>query len=219
MPPHRRDGLLLALATGVVGVTFGVLAESAGLSIWQGVAMSAFVFTGASQFAAVSVVAGGGTIAAALASGMVLAARNTLYGQVVRRLLPARLLPRIAGSHFIIDETTAMATAQDDDESARDAFWVTALSLWSFWQLGTVLGMLAGQSMADPNLFGLDAAFPAAFIALIVPQLRRASGLRAALVGGGIAFVAIPLTAPGVPILLSAVGVAAGFSALRSETP
>lgn len=219
MSPHRRDGLLLAAAVGIVGATFGVLAETAGLTVGQGMAMSALVFTGASQFAAVSVISSGGTIAAALGSALILAARNTLYGQAVRRLLPSRLLPRIVASHFVIDETTAMATAQEDDTAGRDAFWFTAISLWTLWQLGTIGGMLAGRSVADPSLYGLDAAFPAAFIALLVPHLQRRSGLLAALVGGAIALVAIPFTPPGLPILLSALGVLAGLRALRSESP
>ncbi len=210
---------MLAAATGVVGATFGVLAETAGLTIWQGMAMSVFVFTGASQFAAVSVVAAGGTIGAALASALILAARNTLYGQAVRQILPDRLIPRIASSQFVIDETTAMATAQEDDHSARDAFWFTAVSLWTFWQLGTVVGMAVGEVVADPDVYGLDAAFPAAFIALIVPHMRRKSGLRAALAGGSIALLTIPFAAPGIPILLSSIGVVAGLGALREEAP
>jgi len=210
---------VLAAATGVVGVTFGVLAETAGLTLWQGMAMSVFVFTGASQFAAVSVISAGGTIAAALASALILAARNTLYGQAVLRILPERLVPRLASSQFVIDETTAMATAQDDDDTARDAFWFTAVSLWMLWQLGTAVGMAVGEVVADPNVYGLDAAFPAAFIALIVPHLRRRSGLLAAITGGSIALVTIPFAPPGVPILLSALGVVAGLGALRREAP
>ena len=210
---------MLAVATGVVGITFGVLAEAAGLTLWQGMAMSVFVFTGASQFAAVSVISAGGTIAAALASALILAARNTLYGQAVIRILPERLLPRLASSQFVIDETTAMATAQEDEATARDAFWFTAVSLWTLWQLGTAIGMAVGEVVADPNIYGLDAAFPAAFIALIVPHLQRQSGLRAAIAGGSIALVSIPFAAPGVPILLSALGIFAGFDALRQEAP
>lgn len=210
MTQHRKDGILLAVATGVVGVTFGVLADSAGLTIAQGAFMSAFVFTGASQFAAVSVISSGGTIAAALGGALVLAARNTLYGPAVRAMLPNRLLPRLGAAQFVIDETTAMATAQPDRHSGRDAFWVTSIALWTLWQVGTLVGMLAGRSIADPSAYGLDAAFPAAFIALIVPHLRRVEGRIAAAVGGLAALIAIPFTPAGVPILIAAVGVVAG---------
>lgn len=200
---------------GVVGLTFGVLADAAGLGLAQVVAMSALVFTGASQFAAVSVVDSGGSGIAAVGSAMLLAARNALYGPVVGRLLPSTLLPRAVGAHLVIDETTAMASVQDDDETAADAFWWTGIWLWVLWNLGSVLGVFVGSVLGDPGTWGLDAAFPAAFVALLAPHVRAAPGRVAAVVGAAIAIAAVPLTPAGVPLLLAAVAVLPALAVRR----
>ena len=124
MTSHRREAFVLTVATGLIGITFGVLADSAGLSLVQAAALSALTFTGASQFAAVSVVGAGGNPVAAVGSGLLLAARNSLYGPVVAPVLRSRPGRRAVAAHFVIDETTAMASAQDDPVDARDALLV-----------------------------------------------------------------------------------------------
>lgn len=210
MAEHRRQGLLLAVAVGVVGLTFGVLADAAGLSLAQVVVMSALVFTGASQFAAVSVVDGGGSGAAAVGSALLLAARNALYGPVVARLFPVPRPARAAASHFVIDETTAMASVQPDDAQAADAFWFTAVWLYSLWNIGSVGGVLLGEVIGDPETWGLDAAFPAAFVALLAPHLRARPGQVAALVGAGLAVATVPITPAGVPLLVGALAIVPG---------
>lgn len=212
---YRRNSILLSVATGIVGVTFGVLAASADVSLPRAMAMSAFVFTGASQFAAITVVGAGGTQIAAVTSGLILALRNGLYGPTVVGLFPSSTLKRLGAAHFVIDETTAMAAAQVDDDIARKAFWTTAIWLWILWNLGTVIGVLAGENIADPNRWGLDAAFPAAFVALIVPHLRTTPGRVAAAVGALVAVALLPVTPAGVPILASSLGVLAGMAVLR----
>ena len=213
---YRRDSILLSAAVGVIGVTFGVLAATSGFSLAQAVAMSALVFTGASQFAAVTVIASGGTEIAAVSSGLVLAFRNMLYGPSVSRLFGTSLAARLGSAQFVIDETTAMATSQPNDELGRKAFWTTALWLYSLWNLGTVFGVVVGGVMADPLAWGLDAAFPAAFVALIGPHLRTAPGKAAALTGAAIAIALLPLAPPGVPILAAGLGVVVGALAQRS---
>lgn len=207
MPPHRREGLFLAIAVGVVGLTFGVLADAAGLALAQIIAMSALVFTGASQFAAVSVIDGGGSGGAAVGSAMLLAARNALYGPVVGRLLPTRAVPRAIGAHLTIDETTAMASVQVDDATASDAFWWTGIWLWSLWNLGSIGGALLGAVIGEPETWGLDAAFPAAFVALLAPHLQTSPGRVAAFLGAGIAIATVPVAPAGVPLLLAATAV------------
>lgn len=207
---YRRNSILLSVATGVIGITFGVLAATAGFSLPQAVAMSALVFTGASQFAAATVINAGGTELAAVSSGLFLALRNALYGPSVVSVLPRSLAGKLGAAQFVIDETTAMATAQTDQETARKAFWTTAVWLYTLWNLGTVVGVLAGKSIADPNAWGLDAAFPAAFVALILPHLGTVPGRTAAMVGGAVALALFPFAPPGVPILASSVGVVAG---------
>ena len=211
MVPHRREGLLLAIAVGVVGLTFGVLADAAGLELAQIVVMSTLVFTGASQFAAVSVVDGGGSGGAAVDSAMLLAARNALYGPVVARLLPSSRVPRMVGTHLTIDETAAMASVQHDDVRAADAFWWTGLWLWSLWNAGSIAGALIGAVIGDPETWGLDAAFPAAFVALLAPHVRSSPGRVAALVGAALAVVTVPIAPAGVPLLVAAIAVVPAF--------
>src|SRR4029450_11560862 len=205
-----RDALAIGVAVGVFGVTFGVLAVATGLTVAQACAMSLLVFTGGSQFAAVGVIDAGGSPASAVGSALLLAARNGMYGVALSRTIRVRGGRRLVASHLVIDESTAMATAQADPETAERAFWLTGTSVFVCWNLGTLLGALGGDAIGDPATFGLDAAFPAGFLALIAPSLRRRDGQAAAVAGGLIALVTIPLVPAGVPILLAAVGVVPG---------
>ena len=211
MPPHRRDGFLLAAACFLIGITFGVFADSSGLGLGQASALSVFTFTGASQFALVSVSAGGGTTVAAVGGALLIGARNALYGPSIVPLLRGGRMRRAVAAHFVIDETAAMATAQDEPEQAREAFRGTGLWLFAFWNVGTIVGLVAGNAMGDPGVLGLDAAFPAAFVALLVPHLRTRPGRVTALLGGTIALVAVPFSAAGAPMLLAALAVPFGL--------
>ena len=203
--PPVRDGIVLGAAVGVFGAGFGVLAVTTGLSIAQAMAMSVLVFTGGSQFAAVGVIDSGGTVTAAIGSALLLGARNGIYALTVSRLLPGAWWKRLIAAHLTIDESTAMATGQNEERHRAPAFWAAGLSVFVFWNVGTLLGALSGSGLGDPSDLGLDAAFPAGFIALVVPALRRAPARAAAALGGLIALVCIPLTPAGVPILAAAV--------------
>ncbi|MHB1139006.1 MAG: AzlC family ABC transporter permease [Microthrixaceae bacterium] len=202
-----RAGVLISLAVGIVGITFGVLARGAGLSLLQCVAMSALVFTGASQFAVVGIAAAGGSTVAALGAASLLAARNLLYGPVVARWLHGPRWQRLALAQLVIDESAGMGAAQPDGPRARRGFLVTGIGVFVCWNLGTVAGALAGDVIGDPERFGLDVAFPACFLALLGPHLRTLPGRVAALLGAGFALVAVPLVPVGVPILLSALAI------------
>lgn len=201
--PYWRDCLVVSLAVGVIGVTFGVFADAAGFDLAQIVVMSALVFTGASQFAAVGVIDDGGSGGAAVGSALLLAARNALYGPVARRALPSSMPARLASAHFVIDETTAMAAAQDGRRDARGAFWFTAVTLWLCWNGGSIAGARLGAVLGEPETWGLDAAFPAMFVALLAPHVRTAAGRTAAGVAAAVALGAVPVTASGIPILLA----------------
>jgi 4-azaleucine resistance transporter AzlC len=207
----RRDALIVALAVGVFGVAFGVLAVATGLSPAQAQVMSLLVFTGGSQFAAVGVIDAGGTAAAAVGSAALLAARNGLYGLSLNEILRGPRRRKLVAAHLVIDESTAMATAQPDRQSAERLFWFTGLAVLVCWNVGTALGALGGDAIGDPETLGLDAAFPAAFVALMAPHLRRRDGLVAALCGGAIALVTVPLVPAGVPILLAALAVVPAY--------
>lgn len=202
---HRRDSIALGAAVGVVAITFGVLATTADLSLAKTMALSLLVFTGASQFAAVGVIASGGSPVSAVGGALLLAARNSLYGMRLSERLSAAGWKRIPGAHFVIDETTAMSVAYDDDEvAATEAFWWTGFALFIFWNAGTAVGFLVGEAIGDPNVWGLDAAFPASFVALLGPHLATSPGRVAGIVGAAIAIVAVPFTPAGAPILLAA---------------
>ena len=210
--PHRRDGLVLAVACGLIGLPYGVLADSAGLTMAQAVTLSVFTFAGSSQFAFVSVISGGGNPATAVGGALLLAARNALYGPVVTPVLREGAFRRAVAAQFLTDETTAMASAQDEPNTARDAFWFTGLAIMSLWVAGTMAGVLLGGNLEDPGAWGLDAAFPAAFVALLVPHVGTRAGKVTALVGAVIALVSVPITPAGAPILMAALAVGPGMA-------
>jgi 4-azaleucine resistance transporter AzlC len=210
-PAYAADALGIGVATGVYGISFGVLAVAAGLSTLQACAMSLLVFTGGSQFAAVGVIASGGAASTAVVNALLLGVRNAAYGLSLTALLRGSPLRRGVAAQLVIDESTAMARAQDDPGDARGAFWLTGLSVFVCWNLGTLGGALAGGGLGDPARLGLDAMFPAAFLALLVPQLRQPGAPAAALVGGLIAVVALPLTPAGIPVLVASLGVLVAF--------
>jgi len=178
----------------------------------QAVALSVFTFAGSSQFAYVSVISGGGNPATAVGGALLLAARNALYGPVVTPVLRGGWFRRAVAAQFLTDETTAMASAQDESNSARDAFWFTGLAIMFLWVAGTVVGVLLGGSLEDPGAWGLDAAFPAAFVALLVPHVGTRAGKVTALIGAVVALVAVPTTPAGAPVLLAALAVGPGMA-------
>ncbi len=213
-PPNEGRSLaasciVLGAAVGAFGIAFGVGSVSAGGSVAVTCAMSLLVFTGASQFSAVSVVAAGGNLVAALGGASLLAARNGVYGLAMSRTLTGGIGRRAIAAQLTIDESTAMATAQPSHDQARTAFWWTGLSVYVFWNLGTLIGALAGTAI-DPATYGFDAAFPAGFVAMVVPHLRSREGRRAALIGGTLCIALIPFLPIGLPILCAALGVLVG---------
>lgn len=172
------------------------------------------MFTGASQFALVGVVAaGGGVWAGALAAGL-LGTRNALYGLRLSSILDVRTWRRPLAAHFVIDETTAMAIARADPSLSRFAFWATGLALFVLWNSGTLAGALATHAISDPRVFGLDAAPPAAFLALLAPRLRAREPLAIAIAAAVVAIAVLPFVPPGVPLLVVALMVSA-YGVLR----
>ncbi|MDE3132013.1 MAG: AzlC family ABC transporter permease [Acidobacteriota bacterium] len=220
-PPQRvaiaRAAAGIGVYAGGFGLAFGAVATAAGLSVPQAVALSVVMFTGASQFALVGVLAAAGSPLAAVATALLLGLRNTFYGVPVAHLLRPCGVWRFLTAHFVIDETTAMAVAQTERRDGRFAFWATAVCLCAMWNLGTLAGALVGSSI-DTAALGLDAAAPAIFLALLWPQLARA---RAPIVAVGATVVALALvtvTPAGVPIMAAAaVAVAAGLTPPRER--
>jgi 4-azaleucine resistance transporter AzlC len=201
-----RDAVSIGLATGIYAVSFGVLSVAAGFSVAQTCVMSLVTFTGASQLTFVSVLGAGGTAAAALPPALLLAGRNTIYALSLKSVLRSGRLRRAVDAHLVIDESTAMAHAQKEPADKRRAFLLTAVAIFITWNAGTLLGALAGGGLGDPRDYGLDAIFPAIFLALLVPQVRDRAALGAALLGAAIALVLLPLTPAGVPVMAAVLG-------------
>jgi 4-azaleucine resistance transporter AzlC len=201
-----RDAVSIGLATGIYAVSFGVLSVAAGFSVAQTCVMSLVTFTGASQLTFVSVLGAGGTAAAALPPALLLAGRNTIYALSLKSVLRSGRLRRAVDAHLVIDESTAMAHAQKEPADKRRAFLLTAIAIFITWNAGTLLGALAGGGLGDPRDYGLDAIFPAIFLALLVPQVRDRAALGAALLGAAIALVLLPLTPAGVPVMAAVLG-------------
>ncbi|HEX6076504.1 MAG TPA: AzlC family ABC transporter permease [Micromonosporaceae bacterium] len=202
-PGLTRDVGALAVATALVGASFGAIAVAAGLSVWLVVAMSVFVFAGASQFAAVAVIASGGSPLAAVLAGLVLNVRHVPLGLAVGDILAGSRSRRLLGSHLLVDEGVAFALAQSDPRRRRLAYWFTGVSLFVAWNVGVAAGAVAGRGIGDPAGLGLDAAFPAALAALLLPSLRQRQPRRVALIAVLLALATTPVLPPGVPVLLA----------------
>ena len=203
----RRVVLRAAVSIGVYaaafGASFGAVATGSGLSVGQAMVLSLVMFSGASQFAFAGVAAAGGSALTAVAASLLLGLRNAFYGVSLSGVLAPRGLARLWTAHFVIDETTAMAVAQPSPRLQRYAFWSTGLILCGLWQLGTLVGALVGGAV-EPADFGLDAAAPAVFLALLWPRLREPGARWVALAGAGVALALVPVAPQGVPVLAAA---------------
>ncbi len=211
-----RDGLAVGVATGAYGLSFGAVSVAAGLDVLQTCALSLLVFTGASQFALVGVLAAGGAPLSGALTALMLGSRNTLYGLRLAPLLDWRGWRRVAASHLVIDESTAMAVHRDSRAAARAGFLSTGVSVFALWNLATLVGALAGSALGDPRTFGLDAAVGAAFLALLWPRLGTALHRAVGLAAVALALGLVPVTTAGLPVLAAAgVAVVAGLLSAR----
>ncbi|MBK1788079.1 AzlC family ABC transporter permease [Prauserella cavernicola] len=202
-----RDIALVCLADAVVGVSFGAITVSSGLPLWLPMLLSLVVFAGAAQFMFVGLVASGGNPIAAVIAGLLVNARHVPFGFAVGDLFGSSWAKRIVGSHLMIDETVAFALAQRDAERRRAAYWVCGVGLFVCWNIGVVLGAFGGTVVSDTDVFGLDAAFPAVLLALVLPSLKDRATRRAALAGVAIALATAPFLPAGLPVLLALAGV------------
>lgn len=199
-----RDGIAVGVATGAYGISFGAVSVAAGLSIAQTCVLSLLLFTGASQFALVGVVASGGSPLSGALTGLLLGSRNTLYGLRLAPLLSWRGWRRAAAAHLVIDESTAMSVGRDSQQAARVGFVSTGVSVFVLWNLATLGGAAAGTALGDPRTFGLDAAVGGAFLALLWPRLKDRRNQLTAALGVALALSLVPVTAAGVPVLAAA---------------
>ncbi|MGZ4110232.1 MAG: AzlC family ABC transporter permease [Actinomycetota bacterium] len=213
-PTRYRDGVRavapLAIAVAGFGVSFGLLARSAGMGWLAPIVMSATTFAGSSQFAAVSVLEAGGTVGAAIAAAVLLNARYGPIGVSVAPSLEGGPVSRFVHAQLVVDESWAVS-ARPGGRFDRAVLVGAGLAIYVAWVLGTAVGVAFGDALGDPNTLGLDAAFPALFIVLLVPQLRFRTAVVAAALGAVIALALTPIAPPGVPILAAAAACLVGI--------
>lgn len=208
-----RAVLPLTAAVAAFGVSFGVLAPAGHLNGLAAIVMSMTTFAGSAQFAAVSVLADGGTVAAAVTAALLLNARYLPLGITIAPWLAGGFWSRLLHAHLMVDESWAIA-AEGEGRWNQRVLFAAGASIWLAWVAGTLVGVVFGNLLGDPSTLGLDAAFPALFLALLVPQLdgadlrrlgsARSRPLLAALLGAAIALVLTPVAPAGVPIIAAA---------------
>lgn len=199
-----RDSIGVSLATGAYAISFGAISTAGGLTVWQTVALSLLMFSGGSQFGLVGVVAAGGSAWAGAATAVMLGARNALYGLRLAPLLEVTSWRRLLASHVVIDESSAMSMGRSSVRLARTGFYATGIGIFLLWNVGTAIGAVGASVLSDPAALGLDAAAPAAFLALLAPRLRVREPWAIAGCAAVIAVLTTPLVPPGVPVLIAA---------------
>jgi predicted branched-subunit amino acid permease len=196
-----RTALSVAFTVGLYGAAFGAAGVTAGFSILQTCLLSILLFSGASQFAVVGIMGAGGSAVSAIATATLLGFRNALYGLQMAPILKVKGLKRILAAQITIDESTAVATLQENDADRRRGFYVTGIGVFVFWNLFTFLGALGASAIGDPAVWGLDAAVPAAFCGLIWPRLKNKTHFIVSAVAIAWALLLTPITPAGIPII------------------
>ncbi len=198
----RRMAASITAAVAPFGIVFGAAASTSGLSVWEAIGYSIFVFGGSSQFAAVEILGDGGAIAAAAVAGLLLNVRSLAFGVIMAPALDGPLWKRALLSQVMIDESTAVGTASEDLTLRRYGYLAGGLGVFVVWNLMTIAGFVvfsgAGDLIRD---LGLDVAGPAAFLALLWPRLADRRQLAVAVTGALVAIALVPFTPAGVPIL------------------
>jgi 4-azaleucine resistance transporter AzlC len=199
-----RDGIRtvapLAIAVFAFGITYGVLARGTGMGAFAPVAMSLTTFAGSAQFAAVTVLGSGGSAATAILAAALLNARYAPIGVSVAPFMHGSVWSRFLHAQLIVDESWAVAAEGEGRWNPR-VLLGAGLGIYVAWVVGTAIGVIFGDLIGDPNRLGLDAAFPALFLALLAPQIRNRVSIAAALLGAAIAIALTPFTPAGVPIV------------------
>jgi 4-azaleucine resistance transporter AzlC len=199
----------IAVAAAVFGASFGILARAAGLGVVAPIVMSATTFAGSAQFAVTSVLDNGGGAAAAIVAAVLLNTRYLPIGISVAAGFGGGRFRRLLESQLIVDESWAVSVGRGDFD--RRVLVGAGAVLYAAWNAGTALGVFGGGFLGKPETLGLDAAFPALFLALLAPQVRGRRALTAALLGGAIAFAAIPFVKAGLPIVAASVACLVGW--------
>jgi len=203
--PIDRTALSVAFTVGLYGAAFGAAGVTAGFSILQTCLLSLLLFSGASQFAVVGIMGAGGAAISAIATATLLGFRNALYGLQMAPILKVSGIKRVLAAQITIDESTAVATLQENDSDRRRGFYITGVGVYIFWNLFTFLGALGASAIGDPSVWGLDAAIPAAFCGLIWPRLKNKTHFIVSAVAIAWALALTPISPAGIPIITTVI--------------
>jgi 4-azaleucine resistance transporter AzlC len=207
-----KAGVPFAIAGGLLAISFGVVARQAGLSPLAAIVMSAIVFAGSAQFTAIAIIAQGGGVGSAVGAAALMNSRFLPMGVALAPSLPGRAVWRAAQGQTVVDASWALA-ARPDGTFDRWVLFGSSAVLYVTWSGGTVLGALAGDVLGDPHKLGLDALYPAFFVALLLSEVRSKRGRGAAALGSLIALGLVPVAPAGVPVLVASLAALIGLSA------
>jgi predicted branched-subunit amino acid permease len=206
-----RAGVPFAIAGGILAASFGVVAQDAGLTALDAIVMSAIVFAGSAQFAAIAILGGGGTVAAAVGAAALMNSRFLPMGAALAPSLPGGPLKRAAQGQTVVDASWALAVRSDGSFDRWLLFGASSIQ-YVTWVGGTILGAFGADAIGDPRALGLDAIYPAFFLALMITEMSGRRALIVALAGATIALALVPFTPAGVPVLVASVAALAGLT-------
>jgi predicted branched-subunit amino acid permease len=203
----KSQGIQVALAVSVSGISFGALAVVSGFSVWHTMVLSLVMFSGASQFALIGIIGTGGLAAwvPAVLTAALLGLRNGLYGLRMSPIIGPGAMKRTLAAQWTVDESTAVGSNQPSILAGRAGFWTTAVALYLGWNLATLAGALLGDVVGDVRSYGLDAAAAAAFLGLVWPRLKEGEPAFVALGAAVLTVVLLPAVPAGVPVLIVAI--------------
>jgi 4-azaleucine resistance transporter AzlC len=204
-----RAALPLIVPTLLIGASFGVAAGSLGWGVVAPVVMSAIVFSGAAQFAVITVLGAGGGALTAIVAATLIASRFLAIGVAIGPSMRGGAVRRALEAQAVVDASLVLARTSGTRYGPRRLLGST-VPQYTGWVSGTLLGVLAGEQIADPKALGLDVLFPAFFVSLLVGELSDRGAQVTAAAAGVIALVLIPLTPPGIPVIAACLAIAAG---------
>jgi predicted branched-subunit amino acid permease len=197
-----RAGVPFAIAGGCLAASFGVLARDVGMPGWAAILMSAIVFAGSAQIAALSIIGAGGGLGSAIGAAALMNSRFLPMGIAIGPSLPGGAVARAAQGQTVVDASWALASDGEGGFDRHVLFGSSAIQ-YVTWVTGTAVGVVGGSALGDPRDYGLDAIYPAFFVALLIEEMRSGRGRGVAAVGALIAFVLIPIAPAGVPVLVA----------------
>jgi branched chain amino acid efflux pump len=209
-----RVALPLVIPTALIGASFGVAAATSGWGTVAPIVMSAIVFSGAAQFAVLAVLSAGGSVITAIVAATLVASRFLAIGVALGPSMRGGSIRRALEGQAVVDASLILARTGEARYGVKRLLGST-LPQFTGWTLGTVGGVLVGESIPDPKALGLDALFPAFFLALVWSELGDRGARITAAAATLIAFVLIPVAPPGIPVVAASLAVLAGRAVQR----